>query len=88
MRVRERLKTEIKFFFSKCLFCILISLSQNTIYLNLNKKYVFSEGEQLPLTDLLSLNSPPPHCQGPMSPCRFCFVLAVRGRLETLSDSF
>ena len=28
MRVRERLKTEMKFFFSKYLFCILISLTR------------------------------------------------------------
>ena len=43
MRVREGLKTEIKFFFSKYLFCILISL--------------ISEGEQFPLTACYRLPS-------------------------------
>ena len=37
-------------FFSKYLFCILISLSQiRNSYLKLIKKYIFSEGEQFPL---------------------------------------
>ena len=47
MRVRERLETEIKFFFSKYLFCIRITKPKS--YLKLIKKYVFSEGEQFPL---------------------------------------
>ena len=54
MRVRERLKTEIKFFFSKYLFCIMITLRQNLIQ-NLLKRYVFSEGEQFPLTEKAAL---------------------------------
>ena len=49
VRVRERLQIKITFFFSKYLFCILISLSQNHLE-NLIKKYVLSEGEQFPLS--------------------------------------
>ena len=36
-------------FFSKYLFCVLSSFSQNRIIIKLIKKYMFSEGKEFPL---------------------------------------
>ena len=58
MRVRERIKIEIKLFFSKYFFVLHSDRFLPKSYLKLNKKYVFSEGEQFSL--IVSIRSPSP----------------------------